>query len=66
VIATRVRYKPGVGCFNGLAVNVNFDFSGLGVTLPNKVVYGISYNTTHYGSPIGESAPFFTGPGGCP
>ena len=60
-------YKPGVGCFNGLAVNVKFDFSGMNVTLPSTVVYGISYNTTHYGpSPIGEGAPCYTSSGGCP
>jgi len=60
-------YQPGVGCWNGLAVNVKFDFSGMGVTLPNTVVYGISYNTTHYGpSPIGEGAPCYTSSGGCP
>ncbi|MGZ4281989.1 MAG: hypothetical protein ACXVFF_05595 [Gaiellaceae bacterium] len=60
-------YKSGVGCFNGLAVNVKFDFSEMGVTLPDTVVYGISYNTTHFGpAPIGEGAPCYTSSGGCP
>jgi hypothetical protein len=52
-------------CFNGLATNITFTFGG--VALPSTgVVYGIAYNTTHYGySPIGESAACFTSSGGC-
>ena len=51
-------------CFNGLATNITFGFSG--PTLPDSVVYGIAYNTTHYGyAPIGESAPCYTSAGGC-
>jgi len=60
-------YKSGVGCFNGKAVNITFNFTSLGMRLPNTVVLGVSYNTTHYGPhPIGESAPCFTSDGGCP
>jgi len=52
-------------CYNGLAKNITFFFN-LPV-LPNSVVYGIAYNTTHYGpSPIGESAACFAASGGCP
>ena len=75
-----VRYRPSASprcgdgrwyrngtCFNGLAVNVKFDLASLGVTVPNTVVYGISFNTTHSGpSPIGEGAACFSSPGGCP
>jgi hypothetical protein len=53
-------------CFNGLAVNVTFNLAK--VTVPNSVVFGIVYNTTHYGPvPIGETAPCFTNlsGGGC-
>lgn len=54
-------------CFNGLATNISFDFSSLGVQLPDSVVYGISYNTTHYGpAPIGEAAACYASSGGCP
>ena len=54
-------------CFNGKAVNVTFDFSSLNVALPNSVVYGLVYNTTHYGpNPIGESAACFSTVAGCP
>lgn len=51
-------------CFNGYAVNVTFTFSGQ--TLPGSVVFGIAYNTTHFGyNPIGESAACYTSSGGC-
>lgn len=59
-------FKNGQGCFNGLATNVTFKFPFKNVD-PDSVVYGIAYNSTHYGySPIGESAPCFTSSGGCP
>jgi len=55
------------GCFNGLAVNVTFDFHAQRVELPNTVVYGIAYNTSHYGpNPVGQGAACFTSSGGCP
>lgn len=51
-------------CLNGKAANITFAFGG--VSLPANVVFGISYNTTHYGySPIGESAPCFSTTQGC-
>jgi hypothetical protein len=51
-------------CFNGLATNITFSFSG--VSLPDGVVYGIAYDTTHYGyHPIGESAACYGSAGGC-
>ena len=35
--------------------------------LPNSVVFGVVYNTSHYGpSPIGESTACFTSSAGCP
>jgi hypothetical protein len=53
------------GCFNGLATEITFNFKSH-VTLPDSVVYGITYNTTHYGpAPIGETAACFTSSGGC-
>jgi hypothetical protein len=55
------------GCFNGLATNITFDFSSQRVRLPETVVYGIAYNTSHYGpSPIGNGAPCYSSSGGCP
>lgn len=52
-------------CFNGLATNITFNFSG--VDLPDSVVFGIAYDTTHFGyTPIGESAPCYGTVAGCP
>lgn len=52
-------------CFNGLADDVTFSFSG--VTLPNSIQYGIAYNTSHYGySPLGDTAACNTTSAGCP
>lgn len=51
-------------CFNGLTTTVTFSFSG--VTLPDTVVYGIAYNTSHYGyHPYGESTACYASSGGC-
>lgn len=53
-------------CFNGYANLITFNLTGIGIVVPNQVIYGIEYNTTHYGNPpIGESAPCFTSSGGC-
>jgi hypothetical protein len=44
-------------CFNGLASDVTFSFSG--VTLPDTLVYGIVYNTRDFGpSPTGVTGPY--------
>ena len=52
-------------CFNGIASNITFDFTGTNV--PNTVVYGITYNTSHYGpSPLGETPACYAAPAGCP
>jgi hypothetical protein len=61
------RWWNGTTCFNGLAVNITFDFTPLHPVLPNTVVFGIAYNTSHYGPhPMGESLPCYTSSGGCP
>jgi hypothetical protein len=41
-------------CFNGLAFNVAIDMKDLGAVLPDDIIWGIAYNTTHRGyQPIG-------------
>ena len=46
-------------CYNGLAFNVTFDFSSLGVVLPNDIVFGLSFNTQSYGTtPEGVNGPY--------
>jgi hypothetical protein len=58
------RWFDGTTCYNGYAVPITFNLSGLNV--PNQVIYGIAYNTTHYGSaPIGEGAACFSSSAGC-
>jgi hypothetical protein len=51
-------YSPGTkSCFNGLADNVTFSFSG--EILPESVVYGIVYNTRDFGpNPTGVAGPY--------
>jgi hypothetical protein len=58
-------YKPSTGnCYNGRLFVRSIGLGG--VELPDEVIVGVAYNTTHYGSsPIGESAPCFTEDGGC-
>jgi hypothetical protein len=59
------RWSDGTSCFTGRATQVRFDFTRT-VMLPDKVIYEISYNTTHYGpSPIGENTACYHA-GNCP
>jgi len=45
-------------CYHGLAQNITFKFATQNVTLPNRFVYGISYNTRTAGpNPTGVSGP---------
>jgi hypothetical protein len=45
------------GCFNGLAQNVTFDFSG--TVVPDEVIWGLAFNTQSYGtSPTGVPGPY--------
>ena len=51
-------------CFNGYATNVTFNLKN--VIVPDFIVYGVAYNTTHHGyNPIGEGAACYTSSGGC-
>jgi hypothetical protein len=51
-------------CYNGFATNITFNVTG--ITLPNQVIFGIAYNTSHYGyAPIGESPACYTSSTGC-
>jgi hypothetical protein len=51
-------------CYNGFATPISFSLTG--VTLPDKVIVSVAFNTTHYGyQPYGESTTCFTSSGGC-
>ncbi len=53
-------------CYNGLATPITFDFTSLNVVLPEEIIWGVAYNTTHYGSaPIGATASCYSESGGC-
>ena len=42
-----------------MAFDITFDFTGLGITLPDQIIYGIAYNTQSAGqSPIGVDGPY--------
>lgn len=54
-----IQYRPEVFSFSGIAQNVTFDLSGLGLTLPETFIYGVAYNTQSHGySPLGVAGPW--------
>ncbi len=56
--------KSSKTCFNGLAQNITFNVKN--VKVGSSAIFGIAYNTTHYGyAPIGQSAACFSTPQGC-
>lgn len=59
-------YDPGTKtCYHGIAANIEFHLPP-NLTLPSTIVYGISYNTSHYGpSPYGESTACYSTSAGC-
>ncbi len=51
-------------CYNGLATNITFKLDH--VKVPDSVIFGISYNTSHYGyAPIGQSTACYSTSAGC-
>jgi hypothetical protein len=60
------KWFDGTACRNGLAHNISWDLGGRNLTLPDRVIVAVMYNTSHYGyQPIGNGAPCYTGPAGC-
>lgn len=45
-----IPYRTVGWVSNGIAFNVTFDCSTLGLSLPNSIIYTVSANTSHYGS----------------
>ncbi len=56
--------KESKRCFNGLAQNITFNVRN--VKVGSSAIFGVTYNTTHYGyAPIGQSAACFSTSAGC-
>ena len=55
-----IQYRPTVwASANGIAQNITFDLSGLAITLPESIVWGLAFNTETYGaSPTGANGPY--------
>ena len=55
-----IQYRPTVwASANGIAQTITFDLSGLGITLPESIVWGLAFNTQTYGaSPTGTNGPY--------
>lgn len=46
-------------CFNGFANNITFNLAGRGISLPDRVIVALAYNTETYGeNPIGTGGPY--------
>jgi hypothetical protein len=46
-------------CYSGIAAEVVFDFSGMGITLPDTLIFGLAFNTQHFGyTPTGVPGPY--------
>jgi hypothetical protein len=59
--------KADSKCYNGKAANITWRFTSLGLTVPDTMVIGIAYNTSHYGyHPIGQSPACYSTEAGCP
>lgn len=57
------KWFDGTSCYNGKATNISFNLTG--VTLPDKAIISLAYNTSHFGyNPIGETSCNTTS-GGC-
>ncbi|MFT3686723.1 MAG: hypothetical protein QM783_17685 [Phycisphaerales bacterium] len=51
--------NPNGGQYGGIACNVTFDLSGLNLTAPDSIVWGLAFNTQTYGAnPIGADGPW--------
>lgn len=60
------KWFDGTTCYNGYATNITFNLTAANITVPNDVIYGISYNTSTSGNaPIGTATACFGTPAGC-
>jgi hypothetical protein len=60
------KWFDGTTCYNGYATPVVFNLNGQGVTLPNKAIISVAYNTSHFGyHPYAENTECYGVAGGC-
>ena len=55
-----IQYRPdNWPSANGIAQTITFNLAGLGITLPESIVWGLAFNTQNYGtSPTGVNGPY--------
>ena len=59
------KWSDGTTCFNGYAVPISFAIPS-NITLPDRLIVSVAYNTTHYGaSPYGEATACYASAAGC-
>jgi len=64
--ADGTRWYDGTFCHHGLAHNISWDLGGRNLTLPDRVIVALMYNTSDYGyQPIGTGAPCHSSSAGC-
>ena len=58
--STPTKWRASDGnCYNGLAFNITFNLSSLGITLPDDVILDVAYNTQTWGpEPTGVDGPY--------
>ena len=61
-------FNPVAGvCKTQISRVLTFEFTSQNVTLPDRVIWTVAFNTTHYGAvPIGQGASCYSTSGGCP
>lgn len=52
-------------CFNGFANNITFNLAGRGISLPDRVIVALAYQTSNYGKPALGTQPCASTPQGC-
>ena len=59
VLNHQYRGSDGI-CHSGYITNVTLDLTAANITVPDEIIVGIAYNTTHYGSPAlgGAGGPY--------
>lgn len=63
--ATQWYDEESDACVTGYAFPISFTFTG--VTLPDEVIVGVAYNTSHHGvAPLGTATACYGTPAGCP